>query len=221
MNPITLTHVSRSFPTPTGIHTVLRELSLHIPAGTLVALSGPSGSGKTTLLNLIGGLDLPDTGRITVLGQPISHLSAGARAQLRRQIGFIFQGFALAASSSAAENVEVALRIHGGVPRTAWASRVAETLASVGLTQWADHRPGELSGGQQQRVAIARALVTRPALILADEPTGDLDPRTTQQIVHLFREHVTITGATIIMSTHDPVVQGSADQHIRIAPSSS
>jgi ABC-type lipoprotein export system ATPase subunit len=184
----------------------LRGVTLEVPKGVFAAVKGRSGSGKTTLLNLIGGLDRPTSGEVYVYGQPLSRLSSGQLTDLRRhRIGFVFQSFAIIPSFSAVENVELMLRIAG-----VWRGRRRRAMRSlelVGLGPWAHHRPWELSGGQQQRVAIARALTARPELILADEPTGDLDSATGRQIMALFRYIVAQEGITVIVATHDPVVE--------------
>ena len=184
----------------------LRGVTLEVPTGAFAAIKGRSGSGKTTLLNLIGGLDRPTSGEVSVYGQPLSQLSGRQLTDLRRhRIGFVFQSFAIMPSFSAIENVELMLRIAG-----VWRGRRRQAMRSleiVGLGPWAHHRPPELSGGQQQRVAIARALTARPELILADEPTGDLDSATGRQIMALFRYIVAQEGITVIVATHDPVVE--------------
>jgi ABC-type lipoprotein export system ATPase subunit len=188
----------------------LRSVTLEVPCGTFAALKGRSGSGKTTLLNLIGGLDRPTRGEVFFLDQPLSQLRGRRLTDLRRHhIGFVFQSFALIPTFSALENVELVLRIAG-----VWRERrqrAARSLDIVGLGPWAHHRPWELSGGQQQRVAIARALATRPDLILADEPTGELDSETGRKIMALFRHIVAQQGITVLMATHDPVVEEFAD----------
>jgi ABC-type lipoprotein export system ATPase subunit len=203
-NLITITGVERTFALYERKVKALRGVDMDIPRGAFVVLMGPSGSGKTTLLNLIGGLDQPTAGTIAVAGQQLSQLSGEALAVLRRQIGFIFQSFALMPTASAYENVELGLRLSGGVPRREWDARVRRCLGAVGLTAWMDHRPYEMSGGQQQRVAIARALAIRPTIILADEPTGDLDSTTGGQILGLLRALVDHEGVTLLMATHDP-----------------
>jgi ABC-type lipoprotein export system ATPase subunit len=177
---------------------------MSIPRGSFVVLMGPSGSGKTTLLNIIGGLDQPTAGSVAVEGRRLDELGGEELAGLRRSIGFIFQSFALMPTASAYENVELGLRLSGGVPRKEWGARIRRCLAAVGLTQWADHRPYEMSGGQQQRVAIARALAIRPKVILADEPTGDLDSKTGEQVLGMLRGLVDHEGVTLLMATHDP-----------------
>jgi ABC-type lipoprotein export system ATPase subunit len=171
----------------------------------LAALKGRSGSGKTTLLNMIGGLDSPTTGEVHLFGQPVSKMSNTQFTDIRRKrIGFVFQSFAIMPTFSAVENVELMLRIAGF--RKNRREIATRSLEIVGLGAWANHRPWELSGGQQQRVAIARALSTHPDLIIADEPTGELDSTTGRQIMALFRYIVIKEGITILMATHDPMV---------------
>jgi putative ABC transport system ATP-binding protein len=184
----------------------LHEANLDVPKGVLAALKGRSGSGKTTLLNIIGGLDQPTSGIVTLFGKPLSRMSGAELTNLRRRrIGFVFQSFAIMPMFSALENVELMLRIAG-----VWRGRrqrAMRCLEIVGLASWAHHRPWELSGGQQQRVAIARALATHPDLLLADEPTGELDSATGRQIYALFRYIVAHEGVTVVMATHDPVIE--------------
>jgi putative ABC transport system ATP-binding protein len=189
----------------------LRGVDLQLPRGVFAALKGRSGSGKTTLLNLIGGLDKPTSGTIFFEDQPISKWSEGRRTRLRRErFGFIFQSFALLPTYSAFENVEFMLRmLH--LSRKERLARAQRCLKVVGLAKWITHRPDEMSGGQQQRLAIARALSNRPALILADEPTGELDTVTTRQILGLFRHLVEREGITILATTHDPIIDEYAD----------
>lgn len=195
--------VERTFSSAGRELYALRGVDLQVQPAAFVVLMGPSGSGKTTLLNLVGGLDRPSAGTVVVAGQRLDRLSAAALAAVRRQIGFIFQSFALLPAASAYENVELGLRLAGNVPRGEWDSRVRRCLHAVGLTPWLRHRPYELSGGQQQRVAIARALVIRPRLILADEPTGDLDSKTGGQVLGLLRSLAEHEGTTILIATHD------------------
>ncbi len=183
----------------------LQGVDLTVGRGAFVALRGRSGSGKTTLLNCIGGLDTPTSGQVFVEGRNVAQMSEGERTALRRHIGFVFQSFALLPTFSAWENVDLALRI-AGVDGRQRRARTEECLSSVGLARWADHRPYELSGGQQQRVAIARALALRPALILADEPTGELDSATGRQIMALLRRIVDERGTTVLIATHDLTV---------------
>ncbi len=195
----------------------LRGVSIEIARNKFVGLMGRSGSGKTTLMNLIGGLDHPTSGAMFVYGQEISKLSDRKLTNLRRhRIGFVFQSFALMPTMSAIENVELPLRLVG-MSRRARRQRVMEVLDMVGLTRWAKHRPQELSGGQQQRVAIARALVTRPNLILADEPTGELDSVTGRAIMELFRDIVRHEDVTILMTSHDPVMLEIVDYTYEMA----
>jgi len=184
----------------------LRGLDLRVPIGEFVAFQGRSGSGKTTLINCIGGLDRPTSGEVYFRESPLSKLSERAITRLRRvKLSFVFQSFALLPTFSAYENVELPLRIQG-LPRRERRERTMRSLAVVGLSRWAKHRPYEMSGGQQQRVAVARALVTRPEVILADEPTGELDSATGRQIMSLFQTISIGEGVTVIMVTHDRVV---------------
>jgi ABC-type lipoprotein export system ATPase subunit len=196
----------------------LDHVHLHIARGEFVALRGPSGSGKTTLLNMIGGLDTPTSGNIFFLGQNTATLSQDQLTDIRRdKIGFIFQAFALLPILSAWENVELPLRIAGMRSGKERRQRALEALTLVGLEQWADHRPSEMSGGQQQRVAIARALVSRPPILIADEPTGELDSTTGKNLLTLMRTIVKSEGVTLIMATHDQSVHQYADiiHHMR------
>jgi ABC-type lipoprotein export system ATPase subunit len=189
----------------------LRGVDMDLPRGILAILKGRSGSGKTTLLNLIGGLDRPTSGSITFDGKLLNGLSDQELTVLRRKrMGFIFQSFALLPTYSAYENVELILRI-SGMGHREQAERARRSLRTVGLARWMDHRPDEMSGGQQQRVAIARALAARPELILADEPTGELDTTTGRQIFSLFRQIVEKEGVTILATTHDPLMEEYAD----------
>jgi putative ABC transport system ATP-binding protein len=183
---------------------VLHNLDLDIPAGEFLALMGPSGSGKTTLLNLIGGLDRPTEGEVVVGGENIDELSSGALAKWRsRHVGFVFQFYNLMPTLSAERNVELPLLLThlSGAQRKA---NVAAALELVGLTDRRKHKPAELSGGQQQRVAIARALVADPTLLVCDEPTGDLDRETAEEILGLIQLLNRDQGKTVIMVTHDP-----------------
>ena len=202
--PVVQTHdVSRRFRLGREDIWAVRDLSLRVPPGQFLTLMGRSGSGKTTLLNLIAGLDRPDSGRIALAGQDITRASEERLLQIRRhQIGFVFQSFGLLPPLSAAENIEIALRI-AGAGLHARRERTQELLRLVDLRPRAHHRPYELSGGEQQRVAIARALANAPALILADEPTGELDSGNAQAIFRLLRDLVDQQGVTIITATHD------------------
>ncbi|MGC9358785.1 MAG: ABC transporter ATP-binding protein [Anaerolineae bacterium] len=184
----------------------LRGVNFWARQGEYLGVMGRSGSGKTTLLNIIGGLDRPTEGEVEVFGESISELSDRRLTEFRRhKIGFVFQSFALMPTMSAFENVELPLRMIG-VRRRERRQRVMECLELVGLTKWAKHRPKEMSGGQQQRVAIARSLVNRPGLILADEPTGELDTTTARSILELFRSIVEEEGVSIVISSHDPTM---------------
>jgi ABC-type lipoprotein export system ATPase subunit len=201
---IDISRIERTFAVSERKVKALRGVDIRVAHGSFVVLMGPSGSGKTTLLNIVGGLDQPTAGTVSVAGQQLDRLSGQELAALRRTIGFIFQSFALLPTASAYENVEMGLRLAASVPRTEWDGRVRRCLGAVGLTPWMDHRPYELSGGQQQRVAIARALAIRPRIILADEPTGDLDSRTGAQVLELLRALADHEGVTLLVATHDP-----------------
>ena len=193
----------------------LRGVDLDVRAGELVAVMGPSGSGKSTLMHLLAGLDKPTSGTVTIAGTELSVLGDAALTRLRREhIGFIFQFFNLLPMLDAEENVVLPLSIAGEKPEKAW---VDELMAKVGLEARRSHRPSELSGGEQQRVAIARALVTRPTILLADEPTGNLDSKTGGEILELMRESVDAYGQTTVMVTHDPRAASIADRILFIA----
>ncbi|MFJ4844687.1 MULTISPECIES: ABC transporter ATP-binding protein [unclassified Streptomyces] len=199
----------------TAVHAV-RGVSFSVARGELVALKGRSGSGKTTLLNLIGGLDRPDSGSVRVDGTELAGLSERELLALRRdRIGFVFQSFGLLPILTAAENVGVPLRLRKA-ERAEREERVSLLLTLVGLDGHAAQRPGELSGGQQQRVAIARALANRPALIIADEPTGQLDADTGRAVMELLRAVVHSEGVTALVATHDPQLLALADRVIEL-----
>jgi putative ABC transport system ATP-binding protein len=203
--------VTRTFGTGHTATRALRGVSFTVPAASLVALRGRSGSGKTTLLNIVGGLDRPDGGRVVVAGKDVTAMSGRERMRLRRtSVAFIFRSFGLIPILSAAENVGVPLRIAGVDPRER-EERVRLMLDIVGLSEHGRQRPGELSGGQQQRVAIARALAGRPDVLLADEPTGQLDSETAKQIMRLLRVVVASEGITVLVATHDPSLISLAD----------
>jgi putative ABC transport system ATP-binding protein len=208
--------VSRTFGSGhTAVH-ALRGVSLTVRQSQLVALCGRSGSGKTTLLNIIGGLDEPTAGSLEVAGQDVTRMTERERMALRRSaVAFIFQSFGLIPMLSTAENVGVPLRITGTQPRER-EQRVATMLAIVGLAEHAAHRPNELSGGQQQRVAIARALAGRPKLLIADEPTSQLDLETGRQIMRLLLTVVRSEGITALVATHDEALIDLADEVIRL-----
>lgn len=200
---IDVVHVTKEFTTPEGTIRALDNVSLHITRGSVVTLMGPSGSGKTTLLNMISGLDKPTQGSVTVNGVTLNQLSTDELYQFRRSIGFVFQRFALIPTASAYENMEYALRI-SDVPRAEWDSRIMRTLEQLDMREHAHHRPGELSGGQQQRVAVARALAISPTLIIADEPTANLDAQRGAAVLGMLRE-LGSQNVTVVISTHDPV----------------
>jgi ABC-type lipoprotein export system ATPase subunit len=204
--------VTRSYSVQSERVMALRGIDLTVPEGAFVALMGRSGSGKTTLLNMIGGLDQPTDGDVALYGQSLRGMRQEQLTLLRRdKIGFIFQSFALLPILSAWENVEMPLRIAGVRSGKERRQRSEAALALVGLEKWADHRPAEMSGGQQQRVAIARALVSRPRLLLADEPTGELDSATGRNLLTLMREIVRTENVTLVMATHDRTVHEFAD----------
>jgi ABC-type lipoprotein export system ATPase subunit len=209
---VRVSNVIRAYTVNTEKILALRGVSLTVPVGGFVALMGRSGSGKTTLLNMIGGLDQPTEGQVEIYGRPLRDLNQEQLTLLRRdEIGFIFQSFALLPILSAWENVEMPLRIAGVRSGAERRKRAEEALALVGLEKWATHRPAEMSGGQQQRVAIARALVSRPSLLLADEPTGELDSTTGRNLLTLMREIVRTEQVTLVMATHDRTVHEFAD----------
>ncbi len=197
---------------------VLRGVSLAIQQGEMVALMGVSGSGKTTLMNILGCLDRPSSGRYRLDGEDIERLNANGRALVRnRKIGFVFQNFNLLPRTTALENVMMPLAYSaGGLNEREWPARGRALLERLGLADRLDHEPSQLSGGQQQRVAIARALVNNPRLLLADEPTGALDSRTSEEILRLFQELNREEGLTVILVTHDAHVAGHARRIIRI-----
>jgi putative ABC transport system ATP-binding protein len=209
--------VSRTYRSSGGDVHALRDVSFAIPRGQLVALVGRSGSGKTTLLNCVGGLDRPTSGRVVVGGQEVTALDERGRTRLRRdELAFVFQTFGLVPMLSAAENVGLPMRLRRVAPAEREA-RVAHLLELVGLAPHAAQRPSELSGGQQQRVAIARALANSPRLLIADEPTGQLDAETGATIMALLRSVVRSEQMTAIISTHDASLMAMADRTLRLA----
>jgi len=204
--------LGREFSVGDSVVHALQDVDLRVGRGEIVAVRGRSGSGKTTLLSLIGGLDRPTTGQAFVDGASVGDMGPDALVDLRRRkIGFIFQAFGLLSILSAAENVEVPLRLVGA-DRREREDRVAVLLELVGLGDRAKHRPHELSGGEQQRVAIARALANRPDVLLADEPTGQLDSHTGRSIMGLLRAVVRSEGVTALIATHDPMLIDLADR---------
>ena len=213
---VSIAGITKSYRTgPIDLH-VLRGIDLEVARGEWIAILGPSGSGKSTLLNILGLLDRPDAGTYRIQGRSVTDLSDDERAEARnRDIGFIFQRFNLLPRTSALENVATPLVYRRGSRRDRLA-RAAETLAAVGLADRLSHEPSELSGGQIQRVAIARALVTNPALLLADEPTGNLDAESGAEVLELFRQ-LPSEGRAIIMITHDPDVAALADRQLHLS----
>jgi len=209
--------VSRTYRSSAGPVHALVDVSFTIPRGQLVALVGRSGSGKTTLLNCIGGLDRPTSGRVVVGDKEVTALDERGRTRLRRdELAFVFQTFGLVPMLSAAENVGLPMRLRRVAPAEREA-RVAHLLDLVGLSAHTQQRPSELSGGQQQRVAIARALANSPRLLIADEPTGQLDAETGATIMALLRSVVRSEQMTAIISTHDPSLMALADRTLRLA----
>ncbi|MEU8193484.1 ABC transporter ATP-binding protein [Microbispora amethystogenes] len=213
---VVVERVGKAYRTGPKEVVALREVSFEAYPGELIAVRGRSGSGKTTLLNQVGGLDRPDAGRVTVAGRVVSELPEAALLELRRDvIGFVFQSFGLIPVLSAAENVGVPMRLL----RTPAAEREERTrvlLSMVGLEQHMNQRPYELSGGQQQRVAVARALANRPRLLIADEPTGQLDSQTGRQIMELLHAVVRGEGVTALVATHDPLLIAIADRVLEL-----
>ncbi|MFG3318593.1 ABC transporter ATP-binding protein [Streptomyces sp. NPDC048171] len=208
--------VRKSYAQGTAVVHALRGVSFEVPRGVLVALKGRSGSGKTTLLNIVGGLDVPDAGRVEVDGRDLADLDEDGLLALRRdRVGFVFQSFGLIPILTAAENVGVPMRLRRAAPRER-EERVALLLALVGLADHAAQRPGELSGGQQQRVAIARALANNPALLIADEPTGQLDAETGHAVMELLRAVVRSEGVTALVATHDATLLDLADRVLEL-----
>ena len=211
MNYLEINHIKKSF----GDLEVLKDISLTVKKGEVLAIIGPSGSGKSTLMNIIGCLDTADSGEYMLDGQAIDDYSEDELTRVRNfKIGFVFQNFNLLSKLSALENVELPL-IYQGLQKKEYHQRAIDALARMGLSERIRHKPSELSGGQQQRVAIARALVTNPSLILADEPTGNLDHKTGAEILELFSE-LHKNGNTIVLITHDDGIARQAQRRIRI-----
>ena len=208
---VILTHkLARDYDMGGEVVRALRGVSLQIRKNEYVAVMGPSGSGKSTLMNLVGCLDTPSAGEYWLNGLRVSHLSDDELARIRnKEIGFVFQTFNLLPRATAAHNVELPL-IYSGMGGKERKERAASALESVGLGDRMTHKPNELSGGQRQRVAIARALVTRPSIILADEPTGNLDSTTSEEIMRVFQDLHTAHGQTIVMVTHEPDIAAHA-----------
>ena len=210
-------NVSRTFEVGSQTIHALQDVSFTVDKGEFVAIIGRSGSGKTTLLNIVAGLDRASSGHVYISGEDVSAMNDTQLTELRRhKLGFVFQSFGLLPLLSAYENVEIALRI-AGAPIRERGNRSKELLEMVGLTRRSHHRPYELSGGEQQRVAIARALANRPSLILADEPTGELDSTTASSIFQLLTDVIATEGVTIITTTHDRLVMEKAQRVIELA----
>jgi putative ABC transport system ATP-binding protein len=214
--PVAVEGVTREYRLEGVTVPALRGVSLTIEPGDFVAIVGPSGSGKSTLMHLLGGLDRPTTGRLLLGGRDVSTLSAADLAGLRnRVIGFVFQSFHLLARTSARDNVGLPL-IYRGTRRAERRRLAAEALARVGLAHRMEHRPNQLSGGEQQRVAIARALVTEPSVLLADEPTGNLDSASGESVLRLLEELNAERGVALAVVTHDPAVAARARRQVRM-----
>jgi len=215
MNIINIEHIAKVYQVGTEEVHALRDVSLNINKNEYVAIMGPSGSGKSTLMNMLGCLDTPTSGKYDFTGVSVSEMSDNELAKIRnKEIGFVFQTFNLLARSDALHNVELPL-IYAGVPSAERRERAEQALVDVGLKERMHHKPNELSGGQRQRVAVARALVTRPSIILADEPTGNLDSKTGEEIMILFNE-IYEKGNTIILVTHEEYIAEHAARIIRI-----
>ena len=201
---ISLRGVTKTFGEGSTAFQALRGIDLDIQSGDFVAVMGPSGSGKSTMMNILGCLDVPTSGAYLFKGHHVEQLTRDERALLRRRyLGFVFQGYNLLARTSALENVELPLLYRGEAKKSRQEAALA-ALRKVGLEEWAHHTPAELSGGQQQRVAIARAIVTEPEVLLADEPTGNLDTERSREIMHLLKRFNSDAGITILMVTHEP-----------------
>lgn len=212
---IRLEQVTKTYGRGAAAFQALRGVDLAIAEGEFVAVMGPSGSGKSTVMNILGCLDTPTSGTYLFEGLHVERLNRHQRALLRRhRLGFVFQGFNLLARTSALENVELPL-LYRGVSSATRHAAARQALAQVGLAGWERHTPAELSGGQQQRVAIARAIVTQPRVLLADEPTGNLDTQTSQEIMALILDLNRTQGITVIMVTHEPDIAAYAQRTIR------
>lgn len=211
---IEVKNLYKDYQTAAGKFPVLKDVNLQIDAGDFVAIMGPSGSGKSTFMNILGCLDQPSNGEYMLNDQPVAHLQGDRLAKVRNQtIGFVFQGFNLLARSSLLDNVALPL-VYSGVDKAERHARARVLLEKVGLAKHVNSHPNQISGGQQQRVAIARALINRPSLILADEPTGNLDSKTSEEIMALFGE-LNREGITIVLVTHEPDIAEHASRQVR------
>lgn len=212
---IVISHVNRIFPVAGGEFQALADICAEVPAGVLTILKGRSGSGKTTLLNIVGALDVPTSGSVLIGGQDVCRLSERARENLRRtKVGFVFQSVSLIPTMDAFQNVEFSLRLAG--VKKGRGERVEECLKMVGLGNRMRHMPAEMSGGEQQRVAIARAIAHRPQIILADEPTAELDSAMAAEVAHLFQEMTRREHVTVVMTTHDTGLMDAGDMVIEL-----
>ncbi|MFB8039293.1 ABC transporter ATP-binding protein [Streptomyces sp. NPDC056004] len=210
-----LDSVSKTYGDGAGAVTALDDVSFEVPRGTFTAVMGPSGSGKSTFLHCLAGLDRPTSGRVYLGETELGGLKESALTAVRRtRIGYVFQAYNLMSALTVKQNVTLVSRLSNSPVDEAW---LAEILGRVGMGEHADRYPNQLSGGQQQRVAIARALLTRPDAVLADEPTGALDTRSSQEVLRLFRQIVDETGQTVLMVTHDPVAASYADSVVFLA----
>lgn len=213
---IKLENIRKSYPLGDGMLEILKGISLEINQGEFVAIMGPSGSGKSTLMNILGCLDKPTSGKYFLDGQEVGNLDSDDLATIRNQkIGFVFQGFNLLSRTSAVENVELPM-VYAGISDKERHEKAIQALKNVGLEQRMDHQPNQLSGGQQQRVAIARALVTEAPIIFADEPTGNLDTKTSVEVMELFTRFNKELGRTIILVTHEEDIALYADRIIKV-----
>ena len=209
--------ITRVFPVPGGEFTALKGVDAKVEAGTFCILRGRSGSGKTTLMNIIGTLDDPTSGSVSIGGRPIKGMSLYDREELRRRdLGFVFQSVSLIPSLNAFQNVEFSMRMAGIKPSKERDKRVEDCLRMVGLANRMNHMPAEMSGGEQQRVAIARSIAHAPKLILADEPTAELDSQMAAKVTEIFKEMTRKEGITILMTTHDVGLMGAADEIIEL-----
>jgi putative ABC transport system ATP-binding protein len=212
---VRLNAVSKVYGKGQGAVAALREVSVGIPRGTFTAVMGPSGSGKSTFLHCAAGLDRPTSGKVLLGGTEIGRLKENELTRLRRtRVGFVFQAYNLMPSLNVLQNITLPLRLAGTKPDPQWLREIVE---GVGMAKRLEHRPAELSGGQQQRVAIARALIARPTVLLADEPTGNLDSRSGSEVLALLREAVELDGQTTVMVTHDPRAAATADRVLFLA----